>query len=111
MYVRLDILILGVLAVLGIVSLILLIMLLIKMYKVFSRLNILLTNNDKNINETLTLLPRITSNISDFSDDLKNVGDTIAETSTSAMETKDNIEEYIAIAKDVFLIAKQVFSK
>lgn len=111
MYVRLDTLIYGILATLGIISLVLFIMLLIKMYKFFSKLNNFFESNERNIKETLESLPKLANNALDFSVVLKNVGDTIVETSTTALETKGNVEEYMLMLKDIFSIVKQVFLK
>lgn len=111
MYIRLDSLVYGILIILGIVALVLTIMLLLKLYKLVSRVNGLLERNEKNIEEMLVAFPKATNNFLELSDGLKNVGDVITETTATAIETKENLEDYITIFKDVFLIIKQVFSK
>jgi len=96
---------------LGTAVLVLLIMVLIKLFKVLSRVNNLLEKNEKNIDETMVCLPKATNNFLELSDNLKAVGDVITETTATAIETKEHIEDYISIFKDIFIIAKKVFKK
>jgi len=67
--------------------------------------------NEKNIEEVLVSLPKATNNFLELSDNLKDVGEVITETTATAIETKENIENYISIFKDVFMIIQKVFKK
>jgi len=96
---------------LGSAALVLLIMVLIKLFQVLSKVNNLMEKNEKNIDDTLISLPKATNNFLALSDDLKAVGDVITETTATAIETKEHIEDYISIFKEVFTIAKKVFKK
>jgi len=111
MYITLYDLGLGILFILGAVALVLLIMVLLKLFKVLSRVNSLMERNEKNIEEVLVSLPKATNNFLELSDNLKDVGEVITETTATAIETKENIEDYISIFKDVFIIIQKVFKK
>jgi len=97
--------------VLGAAALILLIMVLLKLFKLLSKVNSLMERNEKNIDDVLVSLPKATNNFLELSDNLRDVGEVITETTATAIETKEHIEDYISIFKDVFMIAKKVFKK
>ena len=111
MYVSLYSLCLGILFVLGTVALIILIMVLIKLLKFISRVNGLLERNEKNMDEILNTLPMATKNFLELSDDLRAVGEVITETTATAIETKEHVEDYIDVFKDIIKIIKKVFDK
>lgn len=102
---------LGILFILGAVALVLLIMVLLKLFKILSKVNGLVERNEKNIDNVLVSLPKATNNFLELSDSLRNVGEVITETTATAIETKEHIEAYINIFKDVFMIIKKVFKK
>lgn len=111
MYISLYSLCLGILFILGTVALIILIMVLIKLLKFISRFNGLLERNEKNIDEILITLPMATKNFLELSDDLRAVGEVITETTATAIETKEHVEDYIDVFKDIIKIIKKVFDK
>ena len=111
MYITLYDLGLGILFILGAAALVLLIIVLLKLFKVLSRFNGLMERNEKHIEEVLVSLPKATNNFLELSDNLKDVGEVITETTATAIETKENIEDYISIFKDIYMIVKKVFGK
>jgi len=111
MYISLYSLALGILFILGTIALIILIMVLIKLFKVLSRANGIIEKNEKNLDEMLTSLPKVTNNFLELSDDLKAVGEVLTETTATAIETKENIEDYMVIFKDILKIVKTIFTK
>ena len=111
MYISLFDLSVGILFVLGFITLIVLIMVLIKLFKFLSRVNGLVERNEKNIDEILISLPQATENFLELSDDLKAVGEVITETTATAIEAKEHIDDYTAIFMDILKIVKTVFSK
>jgi peptidoglycan hydrolase CwlO-like protein len=111
MYISLFSLCFGVLFILGAIALVILIMVLIKLFGVLSRVNSLMQKNEKNIEEILVTLPKATENFLKLSDDLKSVGEVLTETTATAIETKENIEDYTDIFMDLLKIVKTVFVK
>ena len=111
MYISLDSLFFGILFVLGTIALVVLIIVLIKLYKFISRINGLVERNEKNMDKILTSLPKATENILALSDDLKAVGEVLTETTATAIETKEHIDDYMDIFMDILKIVKTVFTK
>lgn len=67
--------------------------------------------NEKNMDEILVSLPKATDNFLKLSDDLKAVGEVLTETTATAIETKEHIEDYTDIFMDILKIVKTVFTK
>lgn len=111
MYVRLDYLIFAIFALIAAVALILLIIVLFKLNKVLTVVGGILQRNEKNIDKVMETLPQATNNFLELSDDLRLVGEVITETTASAIETKEHIEDYVSIFKEILLIVKHVFGK
>jgi hypothetical protein len=111
MYISLYSLCLGILFILGTVALIILIMVLIKLLKFISRFNGLLERNEKNMDEIMITLPVATKNFLELSDDLRAVGEVITETTATAIETKEQVDDYIDVFKHIIKIIKKVFDK
>jgi len=111
MYISLDSLFFGILFVLGTIALVVLIIVLIKLYKFISRINGLVERNEKNMDKILTSLPKATENFLALSDDLKAVGEVLTETTATAIETKEHIDDYMDIFMDILKIVKTVFTK
>lgn len=111
MYIRLDYLAFGILFILGVTVLILMILVSLKVCRLLSWLNGITKRNEKNLDDLLITLPKATRNFLELSDDLKNVGEVITETTATAIETKEHIEDYITIFKEILLIVKHAFSK
>lgn len=96
---------------LGAIALVLLIMVLIKLFRLLARVNGLVERNEKNIDEILISLPKATDNFLELSGDLKAVGEVLTETTATAIETKENIEDYMDVFMDILKIVKTVFTK
>ena len=111
MYISLDSLFFGILFVLGTIALVVLIIVLIKLYKFISRINGLVERNEKNVDKILISLPKATENFLALSDDLKAVGEVLTETTATAIETKEHIDDYMDIFRDILKIVKTVFAK
>ena len=111
MYISLVSLSLGILFVLGTIVLVILIMVLVKLFKFLSRVNGLIERNEKNMDQILVSLPKATENFLELSDNLKAVGEVLTETTATAIETKENIQDYMDIFADILKIVKTVFSK
>ena len=111
MYISLFSLSLGILFVLGTITLVILIMVLVKLFKVLSRVNGLIERNEKNMDQILVSLPKATENFLELSGNLKAVGEVLTETTATAIETKENIQDYMDIFADILKIVKTVFSK
>ena len=111
MYISLFSLAFVILFILGVVALVILIMVLIKLFSFLTRVNGLMERNEKNIDEILISLPKATDNFLELSSDLKAVGEVLTETTATAIETKENIQDYMDIFADILKIIKTVFSK
>lgn len=111
MYISLVSLGFGILCVLGTIALILFIMVLIKLFGFLTRINGLIERNEKNIDATLVTLPKATKNFLELSDDLKAVGEVLTETTATAIETKEHIDDYMDFFVDILKIIKKVFAK
>jgi methyl-accepting chemotaxis protein len=93
------------------IVLVYLIILIHKLTKTVSKVNLLLDENDKNISKFMENLPKASENLSDITDNLKLVSEVVTETTASAIETKENISEYLTIAKDIIQIIRTTFKK
>ncbi len=100
-----------ILFVLGAIALVILIMVLIKLFGFLAKVNGLIERNEKNIDEILISLPKATENFLALSDDLKAVGEVLTETTATAIETKEHIDDYMDVFMDILKIVKTVFSK
>jgi len=111
MYISLFSLSFGILFVLGTIALVVLIMVLIKLFKFLARVNGLIERNEKNMDKILISLPKATENFLELSDNLKAVGEVLTETTATAIETKEHIDDYMDVFVDILKIVKTVFSK
>ena len=111
MYISLFSLCFGILFFLGTIALIILILVLTKLFRFLSRANLLMERNEKNMDEIFTSLPKATKNFLELSDDLKAVGEVLTETTATAIVTKEHIDDYVVMFKDILKIVKMVFAK
>jgi len=101
----------GILCVLGTIALVMLIMVLTKLFSFLTKINGLVGRNEKNMDEILVSLPKATKNFLELSDNLKAVGEVLTETTATAIETKEHIDDYMDFFMDILKIIKKVFSK
>lgn len=101
----------GILCVLGTIALVMLIMVLTKLFSFLTKINGLVARNEKNMDEILVSLPKATKNFLELSDNLKAVGEVLTETTATAIETKEHIDDYMDFFMDILKIIKKVFSK
>ena len=104
MYISLFNLCFGLLFILGAIALIILIMVLLKLFKFLSRVNGIIERNEKNMDEILVSLPKATKNFLELSDNLKAVGEVLTETTATAIETKEHIDDYKEVFFDILKI-------
>ena len=101
----------GILCVLGTIALVMLIMVLTKLFSFLTKINSLVGRNEKNMDEILVTLPKATKNFLELSDNLKAVGEVLTETTATAIETKEHIDDYMDFFVDILKIIKKVFAK
>ena len=100
-----------ILCILGAIALVLLIMVLIKLFKFLARVNGLIERNEKNMDKILISLPKATENFLELSDNLKAVGEVLTETTATAIETKEHIDDYMDVFVDILKIVKYLSDK
>ena len=111
MYISLVSLSVGIVCVLGTIALVILIMVLTKLFSFLTRVNKIIERNEKYMDEILVSLPKATKNFLELSDDLKSVGEVLTQTTATAIETKEHIDDYMDFFMDILKIIKKVFSK
>lgn len=90
--------------ILGAAALIILILCLLKVSSILKRVDILLDQNKKNLDTTLT-------NVKDISDNVKDISNVATEATADAIVVKENITNHLNTIKDIANIAASVFIK
>lgn len=111
MYISLNQLFTFIAFLLLIILLVLAIIVLFKLNKVVSSVFELIENNKKNIDMTCNELPRISKNIVEITDNVKDISDVATEFTADAIVTKENLINNYEILKEILKIVKSVFLK
>lgn len=111
MYISLNQLFTFIAFLLLIILLVLAIIVLFKLNKVVSSVFELIENNKKNIDMTCNELSRISKNIVEITDNVKDISDVATEFTADAIVTKENLINNYEILKEILKIVKSVFLK
>lgn len=109
MYIKLSTLGFGILGILGCAALVYLIICLHKISQLLTKVNSFWDLNNNNLSKVVSDLPKATNNIIELTDNLNVVSQVVTQTAASTIEAKENISQYISMAKDIISIVKKVF--
>ena len=110
MYIDLK-LIYFILAILGCIALVYLIITLSNLNKFIKNSNELVVDNKDNIKNSLLKLPKLVSNFSDVSENVKDITEVATDVTADFIITKENMKSNIEVVTEIINIFKSVFGK
>lgn len=94
----------GVIGILAIIALVCLIIVLINLIKVLKNVNVLISDNKNNVDQTL-------GNVAHISENAKDISDVVTETTADVIVAKENLTGQLETVKDIINIIMGVFSR
>ena len=111
MYIEVSTLCYGILMILAVVALVYLILCLNKLNLLLKQVSIFWNENSANISKVAKSMPVITNNAIEVTENLKTTSDVIIEATSTAIDTKEDISNYLETIKDILKIVKSVWLK
>ncbi|AGF54590.1 hypothetical protein [Clostridium saccharoperbutylacetonicum] len=111
MYIEVSTLCYGILMILAVVTLVYLILCLSKLNSLLKQISVFWNENSGKISDAAKSMPVIANNAVEVSENLKTTSDVIIEATSTAIDTKEDISNYLETIKDILKIVRSVWLK